>query len=99
MAVAGEAPLSRNPASPTQYVVAFLQTSSRCLRYIIPRVTARSRSLPHKPPAPVDRPTRLRGGPAMNSRLRRSLVLTTLLTLVLGVSGAAAPRSEEHTSE
>ena len=27
----------------------------------------------------------------MNSRLRRSLVLTTLLTLVLGVSGAAAP--------
>src|SRR6188474_610903 len=42
-------------------------------------------------PAPVDRPTRLRGGPAMNSSLRRSLVLTTLLTLVLGVSGAAAP--------
>ena len=27
----------------------------------------------------------------MNSSLRRSLVLTTLLTLVLGVSGAAAP--------
>src|SRR5687768_3916788 len=76
--------LQRNPASPTKCVVAFLQTSSRCLRYIIARVTARSRSLPHKPPAPVDRPTRLRGGPAMNSRLRRSLVLTTLLALLLG---------------
>src|SRR5688572_22855694 len=91
MALRAKRPLSRNPASPTQCVVAFLQTSSRCLRYIIRWVTARSRSLPHTPPAPVDRPTRLRGGPAMNSRFRRSLVLTTLLTLVLGVSGAAAP--------
>src|ERR687897_1154889 len=31
-----------------------------------------------------------RGGHAMNSRLRRSLVLTTLLALLLGVSGASA---------
>src|SRR5215212_51835 len=32
-----------------------------------------------------------RGGHAMSSRLRRSLVLMTLLVLVLGASGAAAP--------
>src|SRR5690242_6189106 len=35
--------------------------------------------------------TRARGGHAMSSRLRRSLVLTTLFALFLGVSGAAAP--------
>src|SRR5690349_11537223 len=32
-----------------------------------------------------------RGGHAMSSRMRRSLLLTTLLATFLGVSGAAAP--------
>jgi amidase len=35
--------------------------------------------------------TRSRGGHAMSSRLRRSLLLTTLFALCLGVTGAAAP--------
>src|SRR5262245_58857616 len=35
--------------------------------------------------------TRSRGGHAMSSRLRRSLALTTLLVLLLAVSGATAP--------
>jgi amidase len=39
---------------------------------------------------PSVHPTRSRGGHALSSRLRRSLVLTTLLALVLGVSGATA---------
>ena len=33
----------------------------------------------------------------MNSRLRRSFFMTTLVALVLGVSGAAAPGNPTHT--
>src|SRR5688500_6776344 len=33
----------------------------------------------------------------MRSRLRRSLFMTTLVALVLGVSGAAAPGNPTHT--
>ena len=35
----------------------------------------------------------------MSSRLRRSLVLTTLLALLLGVSGAAAPTGLAATTD
>src|SRR5215213_6167645 len=43
------------------------------------------------PPCPVVQPTRSRGGHAMSSRLGRSLFLTTVLALLLGAYGVAAP--------
>src|SRR2546430_15946351 len=49
---------------------------------------------PDRRPQPCDpsvHATRSRGGHAMSSRLRRSFVLTTLLALLVAVSGAAAP--------
>src|SRR5437868_12221343 len=53
----------------------------------------RSEGIDPQPCDPSVHPTQLRGGHAMSSRLRRSVVLTTLLALLVGLSGAAARTS------
>ena len=50
----------------------------------------RSNRVDGQPCDPRVHPTQLRGGHAMSRRLRRSLVLTTLLAFLVAISGAAA---------
>src|SRR5436309_12882537 len=55
-----------------------------------PMSEERSNRVDGQPCDPRVHPTQLRGGHAMSRRLRRSLVLTTLLAFLVAISGAAA---------